>query len=344
MTRRPTVYVVILNWNGHRDTIACLESVFCSEAVAVKAVVCDNASTDGSLEYIQRWARGEVEADLPGDARLERLVGETVRPLGTQCLTRAEAAASVRSEAVLTLIDNEANLGFAAGNNTGIAYALGQPDMDFVWLLNNDTLVEPGCLAAMVDRLASEASAAVCGSMIHFFDSPDVIQAIGGNRFNTRTGCAAMSEGRFTHESGDIDVAAIEASLDYLSGCSMLLPRNFLESVGLMNEDYFLYYEEIDWFTRASGRFKVCIAAEAVVYHREGAAIGSKSLRAAASTLSDFHMYRSRLTFMRTYYRQHMATCYLSCLADVTKRVIRGQFRNAWVVLGVLLGKQEFAG
>jgi hypothetical protein len=86
----------------------------------------------------------------------------------------------------------------------------------------------------------------------------------------------------------------METELDYLSGCSMLLPRAFLEEVGLMNEDYFLYYEEIDWFTRAAGRFDLLVAADAHLYHREGGSIGSRSWRRPVAALGPAHV-RSRL-------------------------------------------------
>jgi GT2 family glycosyltransferase len=177
--------------------------------------------------------------------------------------------------------------------------------------------------------------------MIHFFDQPEIIQAIGGNRFNHFTGCADCSEGRFTHELAKLNITAIESELDYISGCSMLLPREFLESVGLMSEDYFLYYEEIDWFTRAQGRYKICIAKDARLYHREGAAIGSKNWKRPASVLSDFHMFRSRLTYMRKHYRRFIGLCYADSWIEVGKRLLRGQYSNAWTVGSVLLGKQS---
>lgn len=345
MMASDTVYVVILNWNGYQDTIGCLESVLASQNVKLKVVVCDNGSTDDSLAKIQQWARGDLNAQQPRNKRLERLMGNTSFPVCCQQITRQQAEnEQLDSDTQLVLLANNANLGFAAGNNTGLQLALNQPDMSHVWLLNNDTLVDENCLRAMLDRVAQENEQAVCGSMIHFFDQPEIIQAIGGNQFNERTGCAAMSTGRFRHEDEALDVCTIEGDLDYISGCSMLLPRHFLESVGLMSEDYFLYYEEIDWFTRAAQQYRLCVARGARVYHKEGAAIGSKSIRSAASCLSDFYMFRSRLIFMRTHYSRYLFWCYVSSLGDVVKRIVRGHFANAWTVASVLLGKKEFTG
>jgi GT2 family glycosyltransferase len=336
------VYVVILNWNGWEDTIACLTSLLATKDIELRIIVCDNASADDSLEHVAAWADGLESAEPSSHPRLERLFRKTSFPVQYARLDRASAEqGSLYNDAPLVLVENGANLGFAAGNNVGIRFALNQPDMDYVWILNNDTLVEPDCLRNMVKRLQCEPESAVCGSMIHFFDQPEIIQAIGGNRFNRFTGCADCSEGRFTHELAKLDIAAIESELDYISGCSMLLPREFLESVGLMSEDYFLYYEEIDWFTRAQGRYKICIAKDATLYHREGAAIGSKNWQTSASVLSDFHMFQSRLTYMRKHSRRFLGLCYVDSWLEVGKRLLRRQYSNAWTVSSVLLGKQS---
>jgi hypothetical protein len=337
-----TVYVVLLNWNGWQDTVACLESLFASQDVNFRVIVCDNASSDGSLEKIAAWADGHHAVKPPDNPRLARLLGKVSLPLRYVRMDRATAeSGALYDDAPLVLVDNGANLGFAAGNNVGLRFALKQSEMDYVWILNNDTLVETDCLRNMLRRLRAAPVQSVCGSMIHFFDNPEIIQAMGGNRFNHRTGCAAMSEGRFTHELARIDIGAIETEIDYISGCSMLLPREFLNSVGLMSEDYFLYYEEIDWFTRANSHYKICVAKDARIYHREGAAIGSKSWRQSASTLSDFYMFRSRLTFMRKHYRRFLSLCYADSWMEVGKRVLRGHYDNAWTVGSVLLGKKS---
>jgi GT2 family glycosyltransferase len=344
MTDSATVYVVLLNWNGWRDTVACLQSLLHSSCIQLRIVVCDNASTDGSLDHIAAWAEGAQSVDKPAIPRLSRLLGHPPLPLPYMRITRTTAEQQKKpGSAPLVLIDNGANLGFAAGNNVGLRFALNKPDMDYVWVLNNDTLVEPDCLANMVRRLQSNPAPAVCGSMIHFFDQPEIIQAIGGNRFNYLTGEAACSEGRFTHEDTALDIDSIERQLAYLSGCSLLLPRDFLESVGLMSEDYFLYYEEIDWFTRCAGRYRICIAPDARIYHREGRSIGSKNLYKSASTLSDFHMFRSRLIYMHKHHRRFPALCYADSWVAVLKRLLQGQYRNAITVASVLLGRQTFS-
>lgn len=338
-------YIILLNWNGWRDTIACLESIFQLRDSDFRVVVCDNSSSDGSLAKISAWARAEISADLPAHPRLQKLVGSVLRQIDYLSLSANEILDKSFADGgePLILIDNEENGGFAAGNNVGLRYALDQPDMSHVWILNNDTLVDPFCLANMRRQLQQESTPKVCGSVIHFFDNPETIQAIGGNRFNTRSGVALESEGRFRPEHELDDCESIAAGIDYVSGCSMLIPRYLLQTVGLLNEDYFLYYEEIDWFTRAGKELRPCIAADAHIYHREGGSIGSPNWRQATpSLLADFHIFRSKHLFMRKYHPENGVWSYSSSLKEVGKRILRGQFRNALVVMSVLLGATSF--
>ncbi len=338
-------YVILLNWNGWRDTIACLESVFQSTDSSFRVVVCDNKSSDGSLEKIAAWAGGLISPETPEDQRLGKFVGGVKRPIEFVNLTATDLDAGCITDKgePLILIDNENNRGFSAGNNVGLRYALEQPDMSHVWILNNDTLVDPYCLGNMQRRLQREVVPKACGSIIHFYDNPQTIQAIGGCRFDERTGVALQTEGRFRSEDELADCDLIEKEIDYLSGCSMLIPRSLLERVGLLNEDYFLYYEEIDWFTRAGESSRPCIAADAHVYHREGGSIGSPNWRQATpSLLADFHIFRSKHLFMSRYHRANLLWCYLHSCREIGKRILRGQFGNAFVVLSVLLGATSF--
>lgn len=336
-----TSYVVILNWNGWRDTIACLDSVLASRDAKLRVVVCDNGSADGSIQEILDWADGRRRAERPEHPRLARLLrqsGAQATPCQVVTRRQVETGTAAAAAAQLVLVDNGANLGFAGGNNVGIRYALAQPDMARVWLLNNDTLVEADALANMIARLEREPAPAICGSRLMFADDPYVVQAIGGNGYNRWTGNASASLGRYLPESAHIDVSEYEQRLDYLCGASMLLPRAFLEQVGLMQEDYFLYYEEVDWMTRNAGRFLQVIAADAVVYHKEGSSIGSASLATRPSPLSEYYLFRNKLRFTLRHHPHCFATCYLATWGQVFNRLRRGYVDSALRIAAILLG------
>lgn len=337
------VYIVILNWNGWQDTIACLQSCLALEDQPYRLVVCDNGSTDGSLEHILAWASGHQVVDLPEHERLATLLSRRQKPHSHQSFSRQEFKLGQAPAAVseLIIIDNQANLGFAAGNNSGIEYALQQPDMSHVWLLNNDTLVEPQALNALVKQEQLNRPCVV-GSLLKFFDDPTVIQAVGGNRYNRFTGIASESLGRYLPEDTEIDLDDYEAQLDYICGASMLLSREYLNSVGLMEERYFLYYEEIDWSVRSKDQFPLKVALDSVVYHKEGSSIGSASMTTAPSPFSEFCKVRAKLWFTAKFYPMAYLSCYLFSAAQALNRLRQGYPENAKVIFRVLLGRYEF--
>jgi hypothetical protein len=290
----------------------------------MKIIICDNGSTDNSIDEINTWCRLKYNIDI------KNITADEIN-------RKTNAATST-----ITLIHNQNNVGFAAGNNTGLRYALAQQEMSHIWLLNNDTEVAPNCLSAMLKRLAKFALPAICGSRIMFHEDITVVQALGGNTFSKYTGIAAQSLGRFSHEESPRDTKKIEDTIDYLSGCSILLPRSFLETVGLMDEQYFLYYEEIDWAIRAKAQFKNIYADDAVVYHKEGASIGSASLTTAPSLLSEFYCNSSKILFMKKHYPFNLPWCYLALLGQVINRFKRRQWQHGYQIASIIFGKRRF--
>lgn len=354
------VYILILNWNGWLDTVGCIQSLCGLEGTDYRIIVCDNGSTDGSIGRIKSLAGDMAEEENLAHnlasshpmthPRLRRLTH--YHPLSMNAFTLERLNEQIDKKSVepanadVTLIMNEANLGFAAGNNSGIRYALAQEDMTHLWLLNNDTLVEPDSLQNMMKRLGQTEQSSICGLRVMFFDDPAIVQALGGNQFNRWIGTASESLGRFSSEKEPRDSAKIEQEIDYVSGCSMLLPKAFIEEVGLMDESYFLYYEEIDWMQRAKkmakGKYPFVYADDAVIYHKEGSAIGSASLTTRPSPLSDFYCARNKLRFMAKYFPARLPLCYFFALLQVLNRCRRGYWASAWLLLKVLLGKKYF--
>lgn len=314
-----TTAVVILNWNGWRDTLACVQSVL-KHAPESQVVVCDNGSSDGSYEHL-------------GTALSLQL------PVGAlRCLSAMEAWPQL-VDARVVLIQNGANLGFAGGCNIGLRFALSQGH-EYFWLLNNDTEIEPGALAHLLDRVLRDPKIGMCGSRLVYFDAPDVVQARGGATY-----APALGVGRHigVHEpiSAPENPEAIEADMDYVVGASMLVTRRFLESVGLMQEDYFLYFEELDWATRGRAQgFRLAYAPESVVRHKEGASIGS-SHQGPGSTLSMRYLSRNRLLFTQRFHKQHLGSVRRRMLFEAMVYVKRRQWAVAKVVLQSLFVKPQ---
>jgi len=339
------IYIVILNWNSWRDTIECLESVFRLQYQNIHIVVCDNASTDNSIEHISAWAKGDEFVNLPENHPLFHLSSPPVmKPIEHKLIDRVEAeykAVSAQTSKALTLIQTGDNLGFAGGNNVGIRFSLNQ-SCDYVWLLNNDTVVEPDSLDQMLEYSLNQKQPNTCGSMLLFYNQPDTIQALGGNHYNKWTGLASTSLGRGKIISEKLNHQDYEKQLSYIAGASWLIPRQFLHDVGLMEESYFLYCEEIDWCVRNQDRYKLCYAPKAKVYHKEGSSIGSPNDVNPSSLLSDFYIFRNKLRFTRRFFPEAIFSAYLTSIFQAINRARRGQWDKAILIMRVLLGQKDF--
>jgi GT2 family glycosyltransferase len=338
------VYIILVNWNGWRDTIECLESVFRQDYPNYRVIVCDNASADGSLGHLRDWAAGDLAYSAPNASPLARLTTPALpKPLDFTLLERAAAERGGDGvDPMLLLVDGGGNLGFAGGNNLGMRYALAKGDADYIWLLNNDTVIEADCLGNMLRRLRQANRPATCGSRILFYDQPETVQALGGSRFNRWTAVSSQSLGRFLPAAQPVDSAAYERQISYIVGCSWLLPRAYIEQFGLMQEDYFLYYEEIDWVLRAGGRYALCYADDARVYHKEGSSIGTPTGERPSSLLSDFYIFRNKIWLTRRHFPLGLPTVYLATLIQAMRRAARGQWDKAWLIIKIILGKNTF--
>lgn len=284
--KKASVAIVLLNWNGWRDTLECLESVYLLDHDSFAVIVVDNASTDGSAEHILGW---------PGPRRPDGAANE-MPP--TKWQIRSENDSPGKPEPLQfgerIFIQAAHNGGFASGNNLGIRYALAA-GCDYVWLLNNDTVVDPSALSALIRRTRSSQHIGMCGSVLRFYDQPEKIQAIGGVKFNFWLARGEqLGQGLNADDPAVREIAKSEP--DYIAGASMLVTKDLLEDVGLMEEGYFLYFEEIDWAMRARPRWELAIAGDSVVYHKEGGSIGTSS-RNRRSVLSQYYLTRNLLRF-----------------------------------------------
>ena len=251
--------VILLNWNGWKDTIECLESVFHLNCPDFGVVVCDNASADGSLEKIKQWAKGERLAESANPQLAHLNLPHVPKPIPYSELTREQAESGNASHsAPLTLIQNGENLGFAAGNNVGLRYVLNDPNCQFFWLLNNDTVVEPDSLSAMVLLMQQTPKVGLCGSLNLSYYNPREVQAQGGKPYCRWTARVHTPPSRMVEE-----LDSRPTQMDFVNGASMLASRTFLERVGLMEESYFLYFEELDWAMRAKGKLSSATPARA---------------------------------------------------------------------------------
>ena len=183
-------------------------------------------------------------------------------------------------------IKNPLNAGFAGGNNIGIKLAKG----DFLLFLNNDTEVKKEFLEPLIACFLSDERIGMVSSKIKYFDAPDVIQYAGGIAINPVTG-----RGKFVgNKLKDSSAYTGAKPTELIHGAAMMVSRKLLDTIGPMDENYFLYYEELDWCERAKkAGFYLYFAGDSVVYHKESVSVGKNS------PLRTYYLTRNRLLFMR---------------------------------------------
>ena len=310
----------------------CLESVFKSTGVRFRVIVCDNGSHDSSLENISAWAAGSLPAPAPvsfvtGPSRAVQKPVSVVR----YNRATAESGGDPTEQAPLVLIQTGGNLGFAGGNNVGLRYCLAHGGFDYVWVLNNDTVVQPDALLQLVERMRADPAVGMCGSKLVFYHQPNTVQAYGGAAFDARCGVVSPL-GQFQPISAVCVPADIERHMAYVVGASMLVSTKFLHTIGLMSEDYFLYYEEIDWAFRAQGKFSLAYCDASVVFHKEGGSIGSSST-GQPSVISTRYLYRNRVLFNWKFNRANFHRCLFQISYELLVLLKRQHYSTAKTAL-----------
>lgn len=316
-------WIVLLNWNGWRDTVECLESVLRLDTPHTGIVVCDNASDDDSWQRLQQWAQGRQPSPATAPTLASLTTPARPKPIAFCTLSRAQAESeSVDHTTPLVLIQTGANLGFAGGNNVGLRYALRDRSCQYFWLLNNDTVVRPQALAALLEHMQQHPRVGLCGSLTYSYATPHEVQARGGHRYNRWTGRVS---------------SATQTRFDYVNGASMLASRAFLETVGLLDESYFLYFEELDWAMRSRGRFALGYAPASVIYHKQGTATGGYRNRHRRSLMADMYLTRNRIFFTRRYFPRQLPTVLLAAAAAAGYRLLLGDSRRARAMLQAIV-------
>jgi N-acetylglucosaminyl-diphospho-decaprenol L-rhamnosyltransferase len=254
--------VLIVSYGNPDDVDRCLKSLALSDFEDFGVFVCENAGKEAFSLLINAIADQATTLERAKDCSdsLDEPAGRFAEVVKCRFRTRANV---VR---VALAIDN---LGYGGGVNAWLERLLGRTDWDAVLVLNPDTEVNEPCLSELMAK-AGEGFGMVGGTLV-FDDAPDKIISYG-LRWSRITG-RTIAVGR-NFPAGSPPTVEVLSSIDAISGACVLVTRSFIDDVGLMAEDYFLYMEDLDWGL-SRGRHEIGVAEKAVVRHVGGTAIGS---------------------------------------------------------------------
>ena len=299
----PRLGVVIVTYNAADFVAECLESLLATNYPNLRIVVVDNASPDNTFDSITNWARGETPFIAPDDWPFPGKVAAP-KPIALTELTYPPLDETV--DTTISIVQTGANLGFAGGVNVGLRALLKDPAIDRFWVLNPDAISKPETPFALVQKSLEMRRYAAIGGRIVFRESPDKIQ-IDAGRIRSLTGTpVAINLGA----SAAATEMPAEKDISFISGGSIMVSREFIDRAGLLDEAYFLYFEEIDWQLRR-GDLPLGLTAKAVVLHKAGASIGSAGESLKPQPFSMYFGSRSLTRFVWRWWPYKLPLAYL---------------------------------
>ncbi len=305
LKKHSKVYIILLNYNGWADTIECLESILRNDYPHYQIIVVDNNSQDNSIEYIKAWTEGKLDIWVNPSHPLRKLSFPSApKPIPHVYYDREEAEKGgnqkfetilekdipeeITTKYPLVFIQTGKNLGFAGGNNVGIRYALARNDFDNILLLNNDTVIEKNAISELIKAKKQYCDNAIYGGRIYYYSDIDKIWYDGG-RFNEWLG-------RSTHINigkKNIPLKPIH-KVNFITFCLVLIPNKIIKEIGLLDESYFMYVEDLDYSYKVCKKgYKLYHVSSSKIWHKVGA-----SSKGELSEFSAYWMMRNRVKFI----------------------------------------------
>jgi GT2 family glycosyltransferase len=272
----PRVSIIILNWNGWKDTIECLESLYAIDYQNYDVILIDNNSQDESIEMLNRYCQGHVKAESKYpliDVNNKPLRSFVYRGnLYNQKFNETEYSKLPKNKRILLLL-NKQNFGFSKGNNIGIRFAQKHLKPQYVCLLNNDTIVSKNWLKELIKEITSEKKIGSCSSKLLMYDNNKIINSTGIMIIRDGTG---IDRGR-----NKLDTNQFDSKTSIFGACAAgaIYSMDALNDAGLLDDDFFAYFEDVDlsWRLQLLG-WKCRYVPTAVVYHKYSQSSGSSSL------------------------------------------------------------------
>ena len=211
------------------------------------------------------------------------------------------AGAIPQIASIITYIKAPVNNGYAAGNNIGINHILANTDAEYIWIINNDIIPQANAATSMVDALKVYNNKAICGSVLLYYEDKDIadetarLQCYGGGLYYS-----FISKSKLLFKNMPLPELQNKEkrSPDFIMGASMMVHKDIFTNVGLLSEEYFMYFEELDWQTMAQKQgYRLIVADGSLVFHMN-----------SLSTRNNRHGFyyllnRAAIMFTKKYYK-----------------------------------------
>lgn len=263
-----SVSIIILNWNGWKDTIECLESLYRINYPNYEVIVVDNGSTNNSVEMIKKWADGKkrIESSYfkynPHNKPIKYYMYTRKELESGKYLSGKKKLDNYSSNKKLFILQNDKNYGFAEGNNIAIKQIIKEKQSKYILLLNNDTVVEYKFLNNLIKHIANK-SVGIVGSRNKYYSDPKKDWYAGGRFYYYLGGLINLTYYKNCNKTIDVD---------YVSGSSLLIKTSILNNKNMyFDRSYFCYYDDIQLCYEAKRYgFKVKYVPNSVIYHKVG--------------------------------------------------------------------------
>ena len=328
--RTADVFVLIVGYRNSADIEECLAALSRSSVKPTFDVfICENGGADAYAQLIDEL----VGADGPYELTQDHVASDelkTGRLIDVRHLRFRARASNVWIGCA------RENLGYAGGINAWLHHLLPIPGWKGIWILNPDTEPQPNALAALIER-AETGGKGMIGSTVLEAGQMDHIRFRGGIHWQRFAG-RGIAIGLGDRLDRAHDLPAIESAMDSPSGSSMYVTRSCIETVGPMDESYFLFFEDLDWGMRAKAS-GLGYASKSIVGHKRGTSTGSARSPAAIPRLSVYLEHRNGIHFVRRHFPWTLPVRIAVSFLYALRFLINGAPKNFLVTLeGVFAG------
>lgn len=213
----------------------------------------------------------------------------------------------------------ENNVGFAKGNNEAIKYLIANDNVDFVYLLNNDTIIKENTLHVMIKESSKDSNIGITSCIINYHKNKDEIWYAGGKMIE--------NQGRAIHYSSYFEDTR---EFSYITGCSMLISMENIKRVGMLSEDYFLYFEDTDYCSKfLKNDMKLICTGKTNIFHKVSKSTGEYS------NLYFYYMIRNRFLYIKNNINGlNKFRAYLYSFVSMVYKLLK--HKNIWIIRGFL--------